>query len=130
LVCPPPFTLGWPKIEKSQNHFSEWTVKSKFNEVVFLGEDYENIFDRFEILYALQHSHEREKLSESHFWGPAGRFGWKSSRGNTPNPFKYFCDEASRNKESWRPLKAGFFDGSYERFKKIEQYYSQRLQNM
>ena len=22
---PPPFTHGWPKIEKSQNHFSEWT---------------------------------------------------------------------------------------------------------
>jgi len=26
LDYPPPFTPGWPKIEKSQNHFSEWTV--------------------------------------------------------------------------------------------------------
>jgi hypothetical protein len=104
--------------------------KNKYSEVVFLGQDYESIFDYFEILYALQQSHEREKLVEGRFWGPIGRFGWKSSRGNMPNPFKDFCDEASRNKESWLPLKAGFFDGSYERFKKIEQYYFQRLQNM
>jgi len=26
LVCSPPFILGWPKIEKSQNHFSEWAA--------------------------------------------------------------------------------------------------------
>jgi len=28
LDYPPPSTLGWPKIEKSQNHFSEWTVNN------------------------------------------------------------------------------------------------------
>jgi len=28
LDYPPPFTPGWLKIEKSQNHFSEWSVTS------------------------------------------------------------------------------------------------------
>jgi hypothetical protein len=103
--------------------------KNKLEDVVFLGDDYEDIFDRFEIFYALQHAHEREKISEGHIWGPIGRFGWKYSRGSDSNPFKLLCDEASRNKEEWAPLKAGFFDGSYERFEKLTLQFIQRLQN-
>jgi len=104
--------------------------KNKLNSDVFLGDDYEDIFDRFELLYALEYAHEREKISAGHIWGPIGRFGWKYSRGGDSNPFRLLYDEALRNKETWTPLNAGFFDGSYERFENLALQYAQVLERI
>lgn len=103
---------------------------NKFKDIVILGDEYEDVFDRFEIIYALQCAHEREKISGGHIWGPIGRFGWKYSRGIDSNPFSLLCDEALRKKESWVLLSVGFFDGSYERFEKLAAQYAQELKSI
>lgn len=102
--------------------------KSQLNDIFLLGNEYEDIFDRFELIYALQYAHEREKIS-GNIWGPAGRSGWKYSRGVDDEPFRRLCDEASRNKETWIPLGSGFFGGSYEQFEKIALKYAQDLKS-
>jgi hypothetical protein len=102
--------------------------KNKLKDILLLGDEYENIFDRFEVIYALQYAHEREKIS-GNIWGPVGRSGWQYSRGVEVNSFSLLYDEASRMKESWLLLKAGFFDGSYERFEQLAQQYAQELRS-
>jgi hypothetical protein len=102
--------------------------KSQLNDIFLLGNEYEDIFDRFELIYALQYAHEREKISGT-IWGPAGRSGWKYSRGVDDEPFRRLCDEASRNKEAWLPLGSGFFGGSYEQFEKLALKYAQDLKS-
>ncbi len=103
-------------------------LKDKLKDILVFADEYEIIFDRFEVIYALQYAHERGKIS-GHVWGPIGRSGWQFSRGDEVNPFSLLHDEASRMKESWPLLKAGFFDGSYERFEQLAQQYAQELRN-
>lgn len=112
------FFKSLPGHEKQHFPLNEYLFDlfgKKWNDVLFLGLDYEDIFDRFEIFYALQFAHDRERTS-GHVWGPPGRFGWKYSNRSDSDPFRLLSEEASIHKESWAPLRAGFFDGSYERF--------------
>ncbi len=102
--------------------------KDKLKDILVFADEYEVIFDRFEVIYALQYAHEREKIS-GNVWGPVGRSGWQYSRGVEINPFSLLYNEASRMKESWHLLKAGFFDGSYERFEQLAQQYAQELKS-
>jgi len=91
------------------------------DDLLFLGRDYEQYFDRFEVLLALVHA-DLEKVDRDHIWGPVGRFGWKF-RDGAVNPLKEILVEAERQKESWGPLKAGLFGGDYSRFKTISSEY-------
>ena len=102
--------------------------KDKLKDILLFADEYEGIFDRFEVIYALQYAHERGRISGT-VWGPVGRSGWQYSRGVEVNPFSLLYDEASRMKESWPLLKAGFFDGSYERFEQLAQQYAQELKS-
>jgi len=115
------FFKSLPGHEKQHFPLNEYLFdlfSKKWDDVLFLGPDYEDAFDRFEIFYALQFAHDREKTS-GHVWGPPGRFGWKYSSRADSDPFRLLSEEASINRESWAPLRAGFFDGSYERFDKL-----------
>lgn len=98
--------------------------QTKLHNILFMGDEYEATFDRFELLLALECAHESEKNSPGHVWGPIGRFGWKYIQRGVRNPYQHLHDEASRAKESWTPIKAGYFDGSYDRFEEIESQYS------
>jgi len=92
------------------------------DDLLFLGRDYEQDFDQFEVLLALVHSDLEEQ--QSHYvWGPLGRFGWKFHQGDA-NPLKDIMADANRHKESWEPLKAGLFGGDYTRFEKIAGEYA------
>jgi len=88
------------------------------DDLLFLGNDYESIFDRLEILIALEHAYERVKGGHM-LWGPIGRFGWKSGRGSEYSPLHNLIAEAKQSGNSWAPIKAGMFDGSFENFEKI-----------
>ncbi len=109
-----------------RNYFprSEYLFKylqPMIDDVLFLGRDYEQMFDKFEIFLALVCA----DLSEQqfgHFWGPPGRFKNKYRNGLT-DPLAKFAEEAKEKRADWGPLKHGFFDGSYERFEKIVQDY-------
>jgi len=104
---------------------SEYLFKSlqpMFDDVLFLGRDYEQYFDWFEVFLALVHA-DLEQVERSHIWGPVGRFGWKFKNELGPNPLKEIIEEAKKQKESWGPLKAGLFGGDYSRFNSISDEY-------
>jgi hypothetical protein len=88
------------------------------DDLLFLGSDYETIFDRLEIFLSFQYVYERIKAGRAP-WGPIGRFGWKSQYGDRSSPLHRFINEAKSLGKDWAPLKAGFFDGSSEMFEKI-----------
>lgn len=92
-------------------------LQPMLDDLLFLGRDYENNFDRFEVLLALVYA-DLEQEEKSHIWCPVGRFAWKF-RDSDINPLKDIIAEADRQKESWGPLKAGLFGGDYARFTKI-----------
>lgn len=99
----------------------------KLKDAVLLGDDYEDFFDRLEIIFAFQAVHSHDRILSGYGWLPPGRFEWKYSRRPDSSPLKQLCNEASQKKETWGPIKAGFFDGSYERFDTIVQEFTRRL---
>ena len=113
-----------PGHERHYTPRSEYLFKllqPMFDDLLFLGRDYERYFDRFEVLLALVHA-DLEQVERSHIWGPVGRFGWKLKYPDL-NPLKDVIDEAERQKESWGPLNAGLFGGDYSRFENISNEY-------
>ena len=82
------------------------------------------------MLLALVHADLEQAQSRSaHVWGPIGRFGWKF-RDSETNPLKDILAEAERQKESWGPLNAGLFGGSYTRFEKIAAEYAKLISSL
>jgi uncharacterized caspase-like protein len=110
-----------PHHEKFHTPHSEYmfkTVQPILEDVCLLGGSYDDLFDRYEVLRALMFADLDAR--DGSVWGPVGRFGWKrTGRLRKSDPFKALCDDAARYKDQWRPLKAGLFHGSYERFSEI-----------
>ena len=99
-------------------------LQPTLDDLLFLGRDYERLFDWFEILFALVHA----DLHEQHWpgfgvWGPPGRFGWKYSSIRPGDPFKAMLAEAASERDKWPPISAGMFGGDYERFAEIAAKY-------
>ncbi len=97
-------------------------LQPTLDDLLFLGRNYEQDFDRFEVLLALVHADLESKESRG-IWGPPGRFGWKFHHYDV-NPLKDLIADANGQKESWGPLKAGLFGGDYTRFGKIASEYT------
>lgn len=112
-----------PGHERHHVPMSEYLFKilqPKLDDVLFLGKNYENAFDRFEVLFALAVADERKQRGSTP-WGPVGRFGWKHHHHNSP--LKAIVDEAKAQKDDWPPLKAGLFGGDYARFDTLSAEY-------
>lgn len=110
--------------EKHHVPMSEYLFKvlqPKLDDVLFLGKNYENAFDRFEVLFALVVA-DANKQSQRNPWGPVGRFGWKHHH-NGDGPLKAVIEEAKSQKNQWPPLKAGLFGGDYVRFEALAEEY-------
>ena len=71
-----------------------------FEDLLFLGRDYERLFDDFEVFFALVYAD-----TTNTDWAPIGRFGWKNSRNLEDNPFIRIVKEAEVMKENWPPIK-------------------------
>jgi len=100
-------------------------LQPTLDDLLFLGRDYEQDFDRFEVLLALVHA-DLESKESRRIWGPPGRFGWKFHHYDV-NPLKDLIADANGQKESWGPLKAGLFGGDYTHFEKIASEYSRLI---
>ncbi len=74
---------------------------------------YTKAFDCFEYFFSLVFAHLRLQNEELHFWTPVGCYGWRQ-KGIVEQVFQ----EAKAAGDSWGPLVAGFFGGSYESFAK------------
>lgn len=108
-----------PGHERNHTPLSEYLFKilqPRLDDALFLGKSYESAFDMFEIYFALAAADARISRGQ-HVWFPAGRFGWKRDRENSP--LQRVVREAEASKTEWPPLKAGFFGGDFERFKKV-----------
>jgi hypothetical protein len=93
----------------------------------YLPEDagYEETFDTFEYLLALTYL---DIVSES--YAPKVRFGWRYTGDNwNHSPLAEFVRTGLEQGSEWGLLKAGFFNGSIERFKKVVEIHKKLLQN-
>ena len=95
---------------------------------LFLGMSYEELFDRFEIFFALLHADVAERR-KGHFWGPAGRFGWKHRSRVLGSPYDAVVQEAQQYQTAWLPLQAGLFEGSLDRFVMVATRYRDEVLN-
>tara|TARA_R110002033_G_scaffold171136_1_gene216239 strand:+ start:2217 stop:3965 length:1749 start_codon:yes stop_codon:yes gene_type:complete len=117
-----------PDHERQYTPLSEYLyklVQPELDDMLFLGKGYEDVFDEFEILFALVVA-DLKKQEGSYVWGPIGRFGWKNRRHGT-SPFQKLRNEAAQYKNNWGPIKAGMFGGQYERYEEIAELYQKEI---
>ena len=113
-----------PGHERNFTPRSEYLFKllqPNLDDLFFLGTDYQRHFDRFEVLFALEHAH------QGHGWGPVGRFGWKYERGGVASPFHLLLSEAAAQGTRWPILAAGLFGGSLDRFNEVAKQYNDNI---
>lgn len=104
-------------LEKKHVPRSEYLFESlrpTIEEILFLGNEYERLFDEVEIFTALSYSY-----LTGHNWGPIGRFGWKHGRGAYRNsPYEKILESAKNNTLDF-PIKTVIFSGSNDKFIEI-----------
>ena len=108
-----------PGHERQYVPISEYLYKAlqpALDDLFYIGKSYETLFDKFEILLGLTVADESSKIN-GYSWGPVGRFGWKYKYSS--NMYKEILEESNLFKEKWGPIKAGLFNGNYERFSEV-----------
>ena len=113
-----------PGYEQKYTPMSEYLFKllqPQLDDALFIGRNYEQIFDEFEIILALS-SVDDQKQSKRNAWGPVGRFGWKHMN-EDHSPFNKLIERAKLEGEKWPPIKGGLFGGDTERFDEASSYF-------
>jgi NAD-dependent SIR2 family protein deacetylase len=92
----------------------------------------EDLFDIFEYLCGLTYVDLDQEKDKERVWGPCGRFVYKyyDWRSGEPNPMKSFFDDGLSQGDNWPLLKAGFFNGSAERFRECRVLYEEFLKKV
>ena len=75
-------------------------LQPRTEDLIFLGANYEDAFDRFEILHSLIYSNTAHLNAEG-VWGPPGRFWWKHSSSKASSPFEALIREADEEGPDW-----------------------------
>jgi len=96
-----------------------------FQEILFVGRDYERFFDDFEVYNALVYT----DFTKSEYY-PIGRFGYKYRQERKNGPINRLAEEAKKRKDKWPPLQLGMFDGSLERFIKLSEGLKNRINEL
>ena len=99
-----------------------------FDDLLFLGTDYEYVFDEFEVLVALEYAHINQ-IKTGRIWGPPGRFVWKYNSYGVDSPIAQIKSQAEKQGELWPPIKAGFFDCSLDKFMQVTEGYERTMVN-
>ena len=98
------------------------TLQPSLEDQFFLGNSYEDHFDRYEVFQALVYAD-----VTGGEWGPPGRFSWKHSEEIGLSPFLDLIGEAESQGNDWPPLRSGLFGGSIDRFKNVTSQYQTRI---
>lgn len=117
-----------PGHEKYRTPLSEYLFKilqPKLDDVLFLGKNYEQAFDFFEVFYALVVA-DLELQHSGRCWGPVGRFGWKHHHRDNA-PLARVVGQGRAQQLAWAPLQAGLFGGSYTRFDTVATAYAEQI---
>jgi hypothetical protein len=118
-----------PGHERNYVPRSEYLFKALqpiLDDALFLGNSYEDLFDRFEILFALIYA-DITRGDDGDVWGPPGRFGWKRRRGLRHDPYASLVQDVTREGSRWPALETGLFRRSIDRFKQIASAYQDQL---
>lgn len=116
-------------LEKRKTARSDHLVEVLHDEIMSLGLselEYEEAFDRFELILALEHAHLDARAGRSRFWGPVGRFSWRH-RHTDGGPLGEMIREAKHKGDDWELTKAGLFGGSTERYLEVAGAYMEWL---
>ena len=105
-------------------------LQPELNELLKLGDEYERYFDRFEVLLGLEHAYLNSIRREGNYWGPPGMFAWKFHRMEAESPFHQLMAEAEAQGDTWSPINAGFFGGSFERFREVAFAYAEWINKL
>jgi uncharacterized caspase-like protein len=103
-------------------------LQPALDDVLFLGKEYEEVFDEFEVLFSLVAS-DMKRQTDNHMWGPIGRFGYKG-RDDGNGPAARVLSEARAQGASWPALQAGLFGGQFERFDAAAKHMEHTLSNL
>jgi hypothetical protein len=106
-------------IPLSEHLFS--VVRDPLRRVLPDDAEYEEAFDRFELLRALAYAHLKyTTLGENdRCWVPLGRYCWKADRRAEESTIKQFHSELEEAGSEWPPLKAGMLNGSVDRAREL-----------
>jgi hypothetical protein len=118
---------GYDRLYVPKSEYLFKALQPVMDDLLFLGNSYESMFDRFETFLALVFA-DLDSDGRDRVWGPPGRFAYKHrDRGHDSGPYYEIVNEAKTQGENWPPLKAGFFKGSYERFQQISTEYEKLI---
>lgn len=121
---------GYDRYYTPRSEYAYKAVQPYIDDLLFLGRNYDHMFDRFEILLGLTFA-DLTREDGDRVWGPIGRFGWKI-RGmrSSEDPLKSITEEVALHRENSPLLKAGLFGGSFSRFEKIATGYRDLLSGL
>jgi len=94
-------------------------LREPFMKYIPDDEQYFNFFDRFEYLFALVYFDLNKKYRERN-WAPVGRFLWRNRDETERHIITEIECESTEEGDNWPPIKAGLFNGSFDRFQNIE----------
>lgn len=104
------------------NEYLFKTLQPCLDDILYLGTNYEKLFDDFEIFKTLSYMLAK---TDEHAWIPPGRFSYKHRHNNSP--LKLLREEADRAKQAWPPLRFNLFSGSYEKFVELTELVSTQI---
>jgi hypothetical protein len=104
-------------------------LQPMLEDLLFLGQSYEQLFDEFEVLLTLTFADLRAGTPIGHVWGPPGRFAWKRGLGDEHSPFESVLQQINREQADWGPVRAGLFQGDYTRALALGEKYRENILN-
>jgi len=116
-----------PGHEKNYAPRSEYmfkTLQPHLEDIVFLGNSYERLFDIFELFQMFIYA---DLVNMD--WGPFGRFARKHARGRD-TLVTDFVEDAKKQGNAWGPIKAGLFKSDINRFSEMSELLLPRLSKL
>lgn len=121
---------GYERYYVPRSEYLYKALQPVIDDLLFLGNTYEAMFDRFEAFLALVYA-DLSNRESGNVWGPPGRFAYKHrDRDGGSGPYYELVNEAKSQGNNWSVLKAGFFRGSYERFNEISSEYEKLISRL
>lgn len=95
-------------------------LRQPLSDIIPHDDDYLTHFIIFEYFLSLTHADLRtEGQDAEYFWGPRGLFMSEAQARSKSPIMKAVKRHAKEQAKDWAPLKAGLFNGSYERFQQL-----------
>ena len=118
-----------PELERRHTPTSDHLctqLRPLFAHLLTEDSEYEDCFDRFEYLFALNFAFHRVSAKRDP-WAPVGRFGWRRQGRDGFAVYDLVGREAEAAQQDWPILRAGFFAGDLTRFRELQKYFVEKM---